>query len=309
MRQVMAALLLVVVCGCNHNNNTPDPTPVVTAPQAPTVQPVIQPGPGDRAVCIGINKYPGCPLSGCVNDANDVHDFLIKVYGFKPDQIRVLTDGDATCENIKAAAQWLVDGAKAGDRRLFHYSGHGAEDAVLNFQNDPDHLNQMICPVDFDWSPAHEVIDKQFVEIFSKFPPGVLFNWLSDSCHSGDLDKAFPKNGRKSVAKQYPNVPDEVKKRVQAVKAKGIKSRGMVGGKLDVGYVSGCKADQTSADTQDETGRPCGALTNYFLQSMKTLAEKPLSDVVSDVDKNLARDQYDQVPQAEGARTSRPFLK
>jgi hypothetical protein len=316
----IAALMLLVACGCHHNHEevvyttTSDPTtaPVPETTPAPT-PPLILPqaGPGDKALCVGINAYPGCPLNGCVNDANDMHDYLIKWEGFKPEQIKVLTDADATCANITAGLNWLVADAKPGDRRLFHYSGHGAEDAVADFQNDPDHLNQMICPVDFDWTAQHEIIDKQFVEIFKAFPAGVLFNWVSDSCHSGDLDRVIAKPGKKMIAKQYPNVPDAVKKRIQAAKSHKTFTRGLINGTLDVGYVAGCAPDQTSADTQDDTGRPCGALTHYFLTVMKNpaLNTKPISVVVFNVDQTLAQDGYDQVPQAEGARKTKPFLK
>ena len=52
-----------------------------------------------RAVCIGINDYPGTynDLSGCVNDANDWADLLRGDFGFG-DNIQLITDTDATLE-------------------------------------------------------------------------------------------------------------------------------------------------------------------------------------------------------------------
>ena len=78
-----------------------------------------------KAVCIGINNYPGIfnDLKGCVNDANDWSE-LLKGLGF---DVSLMLDSQATRQNIKAALQGLVDGTKAGDIAVFTYSGHGTQ--------------------------------------------------------------------------------------------------------------------------------------------------------------------------------------
>ena len=283
-----------------------------------------------KALVVGINAYPGAPLSGCVNDASNMANLLMRQYGFASSDICILTDKQATTANILAKLDWLVSGLNAGDQIVFHYSGHGAQ-VPTGDKSEPDGLSECICPVDFDWSPAHMIIDKQFVQIFSRIPAGVVFNWASDSCHSGDLDREMPRS-RVSMDRAnifYPlacffdklcfwrkpkfdkhktmPVPVGMKLRIAHAMGKGHKTKGMVGGLLDVGFVSGCTSKQTSADTS-VNGTPCGALTWYLVKHLQSTPNLPLTQLVANLDAELARNGYDQQPQAEGARKSRPWL-
>jgi hypothetical protein len=54
-----------------------------------------------RAVCIGINNYPGIfnDLKGCVNDAKD-WSALLQGFGF---DVSLMLDSQATARNVKAA--------------------------------------------------------------------------------------------------------------------------------------------------------------------------------------------------------------
>ncbi|MEI6262162.1 MAG: caspase family protein [Deltaproteobacteria bacterium] len=78
-----------------------------------------------KALIVGVNKYklPGSDLQGCVNDATNVRD----IYGFTTNDIRVLVDARATKSAIMDRLNWLVKDAKAGDKLLFHFSGHGSQ--------------------------------------------------------------------------------------------------------------------------------------------------------------------------------------
>jgi uncharacterized caspase-like protein len=78
-----------------------------------------------KAVCIGINNYPGTSndLQGCVNDAND-WCALLNDYGF---ETSLLLDSQATRQNVKTALQNLVLAVKQGDVAVLTYSGHGTQ--------------------------------------------------------------------------------------------------------------------------------------------------------------------------------------
>ena len=76
-----------------------------------------------KALCIGINDYPGTQndLSGCVNDANDWAAALA-ARGFA---VTKLIDAQATKAAMVAAMSGLISGATKGDTVIITYSGHG----------------------------------------------------------------------------------------------------------------------------------------------------------------------------------------
>ena len=76
---------------------------------------------------IGVN-YIGTSqeLRGCINDAKNLMRFLCERFGYKQDDIVLLSD-DArnprqiqTRENMIAAMRWLVDNAQPNDSLFFH---------------------------------------------------------------------------------------------------------------------------------------------------------------------------------------------
>jgi hypothetical protein len=258
----------------------------------------------NRALLVGINAYRSAPLRGCLNDVQDMAAFLTQNRGFKPEEIQMLCDGRAATQNILERLHWLVSGLSAGDKICFHYSGHGAQAPSYGQGNEPDGLYEIICPADFDWSPNHMITDKQLVQIFQTIPPGVKFNWGSDSCHSGDLSRDILPAGQTSRA--FP-VPIDIAWDVGIARGK-FKAREMVGGLLNVGYISGCKSNQTSADAFIN-GRACGAMTHYFLQTMtQNPPHMSLSGIVATMIPNMQKAGYSQVPQAEGAGRDLPYL-
>lgn len=255
----------------------------------------------NKAVLVGINTYPGSPLAGCINDVMDTAEYLVKNHGFKEDEIRILTDSRATKVAIMERLAWLAT-AVPGDVVYFHYSGHGTQVASRNDNAEVDGLDEIICPFDFDWEPSHYITDNEMVDIFSKMPAGVVFNWCSDSCHSGTMTREVSSGPRSIVP------PADIAWRIRTARTKAIQSkRGMIGGQLDVGFVSGCRADQTSADAVIG-GRPCGAFTYYFLRALARMKDQPLGKVAEVTRNDLAKNGYSQSPQAEGARVNLPFL-
>ena len=264
----------------------------------------------NRALLVGINKYPGQPLNGCVNDVQDMANFLVSRCGFAMDNIRLLVDERATKEAIVERLNWLISGVKAGDRILFHYSGHGAQVPTRNPHGEVDGLDEVICPVDFDWSDAHLIRDKEFNDIFSALPQDVEFVWISDSCHSGDLwrDMTQPKVSIKTIIP-----PADINWRLQTALQKKIKTQRLdkTAAKLNLALISGCKSNQTSADACFDN-KYNGALTYFLLKELQSEngLNEPLSNIITNVCKALKKNHYSQVPQLEGADTvkSKSFL-
>lgn len=257
----------------------------------------------NRALLVGINAYPGAPLSGCVNDVEDMASFLVANCGFKTKEIRLLTDARATTQGILDRLGWLTTGLRKGDRIFFHYSGHGAQVATRTGSGEVDGKDEVICPVDFDWSDPHMIRDKDFNRIFATVPAGVEFVWVSDSCHSGDLTKDMPPPNLRF--RRYP-VPADMRWR-QLTLADEKKSGGGGFAKtaqdLNVALISGCKSNQTSADAVFG-GRPNGALTYFLLDALKKPGglKNPLTTLVPAVQAALKKKKFSQVPQLEGSK-------
>lgn len=256
----------------------------------------------NKALLVGINQYPGNALNGCVNDISDMASFLTKKCGFASNEIRLLTDQRATTSEIKNQLIWLTSGAKVGDRILFHYSGHGAQVASMDRRNNVSSLAEVICPIDFDWSPEHMITDQDFIELFSVVPVGVEFVWISDSCHSGGLDREMAQASHPNVLKRMIPPVDIAWKVMIAKEANmnliGInKSASLVNAAL----IAGCKSEQTSADAYF-SGRYNGALTYFLLKELNKAdgLEVPLSVLVPRVVMALKQSNFDQEPQLDG---------
>ena len=83
-----------------------------------------------KALLIGIN-YAGQPnaLRGCINDVTNMSTFLHDRYGYRREDMVILTDDQQnpmsvpTKANILRAMQWLVKDAQPNDSLFIHFSG------------------------------------------------------------------------------------------------------------------------------------------------------------------------------------------
>jgi uncharacterized caspase-like protein len=265
----------------------------------------------DKALLVGINNYASAPLRGCVNDVLDMASYLVDCHNFAREDIRLLTDERATTEEIKLRLKWLTSDLKAGDRIVFHYSGHGAQAATRNPKEEIDGLDEILVPVDFDWSDSKMIRDKYLNKVFKKLPQGVKFAWVNDSCHSGQLTRALPAKPKKRKILEAPRfypTPACVGWRNGSALSLGYAVTSVSDMNLNVGFISGCRSDQTSADTE-VNGRPCGALTHFLLKTLRGQGSgKPLNVVCDLVNKQLRKGGYSQCPQVEGNMANLPFL-
>lgn len=83
-----------------------------------------------KALLIGINYFgQRGQLRGCINDVKNMSTFLNEAFGYKRDDMVILTDdqqnpmSQPTKQNILRAMHWLVKDARPNDSLFFHYSG------------------------------------------------------------------------------------------------------------------------------------------------------------------------------------------
>ena len=78
------------------------------------------------ALIIGINKYQNVDhLTYAVDDAVAVKEMLVDKYGFREDNIKLITDEEATKDNILKGFSDILTQAKEKDRVVVFYAGHG----------------------------------------------------------------------------------------------------------------------------------------------------------------------------------------
>jgi hypothetical protein len=140
-----------------------------------------------KALLVGINTYGTKPLRGCVNDVKQMQAVLQRYYGFQPENMRILTDGEATSANVKGGLEWLAGGGSEPDAvRVFHYSGHGSYVADEN-GDEPDGRDECLVPVDY--RTAGLITDDTLKTFYDRFPRSANLTLVMDSCHSGTVQK------------------------------------------------------------------------------------------------------------------------
>jgi hypothetical protein len=87
----------------------------------------IQPTRDAVAVIIGIADYRSLPKADFANDdARAFYDYAVRALGVKPENIRMLVDGDAEeAEILKVFRNWLPSRVKSSTEVFVFYSGHG----------------------------------------------------------------------------------------------------------------------------------------------------------------------------------------
>ena len=267
----------------------------------------------NKALLVGINKYPDPrnELRGCVNDILDMEHFITDTNKVYPKQnIKKLTNKDATKKGILTHLKWLIEGSEAGDQLLFHYSGHGAQAPTLFTSLEKDGLDEIICPYDFDGTNKTSLRDKEFAQLFAGIPKGVHFVWISDSCHAEDLSRdpviTDETNKVKDTAykhyRYFTGLTHFEKREDELNEQTGI-TIGKIApiiSPLNGALLSACQSHELSADAYINN-RFNGAFTHYLIENLNKYSEtKNMKAIIELVNKDLAKNGYDQSPQSEG---------
>ncbi len=131
----------------------------------------------------------GGPLVACEFDANDMAA-LAKASGLKP---KILLTKKATRANALAGIRAAAKQLKPGDLFLLTYSGHGGQVPDVTGE-ETDKQDETWCLFD------GELIDDELYFELSKFAAGVRVLVLSDSCHSGTVTRAMPRESLQAPA-------------------------------------------------------------------------------------------------------------
>jgi hypothetical protein len=258
------------------------------------------------------------------------------------------TNYTPTRKNILASFRWLIKGAKSGDSLLLHYSGHGSK--VKNLDGtEASGYDQTLVPVDHQKS-GHIIDDDVHDVLCRNLKKGVRLTAIFDCCHSEsimDLPFTYNINGNLEIIENDKNqsiatlvaagtrfLLDGNKKQTKHIfkteitnlvhsamgketasdsaKQKVIDTNQT---QADVIMFSGCKDDQTSADTK-VNGMASGAMSYALIHTLKKHLRNSNSKGSSSASKNkhltyteLLREmrrtlegKYTQVPQLSAGR-------
>jgi peptidoglycan/xylan/chitin deacetylase (PgdA/CDA1 family)/uncharacterized caspase-like protein len=137
------------------------------------------------AVIVGVNDYQSWPkLRYAVNDANAIEQTLTNKFGFRPENIRKLVNGDATRQRImQVLGDELTDPAKVSrdDRVFIFFAGHGATRSLGE-----NRQTGFIIPVDADLNNYYSTaISMTEIREASDLIPAKHVYFVMDSCYSG----------------------------------------------------------------------------------------------------------------------------
>ena len=192
------------------------PPPVLIPPPVVIPPPVLasdEPGgarggaPARRALLVGVDAYENVKsLKGAVADARAMQDFLVARAGYRPEEVRLLLDGEATRNGILAAARdWLVAGTAPGDEAFLFFSGHGFQQPDGADRDESDGMDETLVPVDASVDGNGVVhgmiVDDELAALLDELA-GRQVRVVVDACHSGttfrtaDADWRFVKTPR-----------------------------------------------------------------------------------------------------------------
>ncbi|KAI2469182.1 caspase domain-containing protein [Annulohypoxylon bovei var. microspora] len=278
-----------------------------------------------KALLVGINYFgQRGQLRGCINDVRNMSSYLNEHFGYKREDMVILTDdqqnpmSQPTKQNILRAMHWLVKDARPNDSLFFHYSGHGGQTKDLD-GDEPDGYDEVIYPVDFRHT-GHVTDDEMHRIMVRPLTSGVRLTAIFDSCHSGtalDLPYIYSTQG---ILKE-PNLAKEAGQGLLGVISSY--SQGDLGGvannimgffkkatigedahhramatktsAADVIMLSGSKDDQTSADATIAS-QATGAMSWAFITALKKNPQQSYVQLLNSIRDELAT-RYSQKPQ------------
>ena len=248
---------------------------------------------------VGINKYPGAPLNGCVNDIEDLSNYLMQYKRFlKGDNMRLLVDERATKNAILERLEWLVSSAGENTICVFQYSGHGTQVPNRNADSEIDGMDEVICPFDFDWQGTW-ISDDDLCDYADRIKrKGAVPIFIMDACHSGTMLKDMPLffGGKKSFVSRYYPMPLDIAARITDTIVKRTMASEINENAI---LISGCQDNQTSADAFI-SGRYNGALTKSLVSVATRNPNCSWNELAVELPKAVKAAGYTQTPTITG---------
>ncbi|GFK92249.1 hypothetical protein NNJEOMEG_00071 [Fundidesulfovibrio magnetotacticus] len=274
-----------------------------------------------HALLIGIDSYQGTGFSDLKGAGNDVAlmraVLLTPRLGFKPEEVTVLRDSQATHTAIRKALEELAAKVGPDDRVYIHYAGHGSRTCDLNGDEagregldstlvtygsrppatSPPSAKQQCDPAsaaDAKVDPnasmdAYDLLDDELNELLGLIAarcPNVVF--VSDSCHSGTITRGAESLRTRGVAMDARPHPLGARSYNQA-KASWV-------------AIGSARDKEAASEYHDrETGRQQGAFTWFWAKALETASPTDTwRDAFRRASAMMANDGLRQQPRMDG---------
>lgn len=271
------------------------------------VQPATQSG-EKYAVLIGIEKYPNLRqrpdlkvnLPGPRNDVEKMRELLIRRFGFKSQNIRLLLDAEKP-DIEDAIRNWLRRRLRAGDVALIHFSGHGIRIPDQN-RDEADRKDEaLVCN---DFHPAvtrleHLILDDELAQWLKELQRrGAHVTMIVDACHSGTVYRAIACVSR--YVEPSPSLVQELGG-WQEESEEGLLFRGAtVDDNAPVWMISAARDDQTAVSARFPEVGWMGALTYHLVNYLAGSEQVPTYAQLIDHLRRTIQVRFWQEPQGSG---------
>jgi hypothetical protein len=258
-------------------------------------------------VGVGDHIYPVNNLRGPKNDVPAMQKLLIEKYGFKPENIEILQDANATRSNIIAAFErGLIAPVSERDLALFYFTGHGTQ--VTDYSGDEsDKRDEAFLPYD-GRTISTLLVDDDLDRLINRIKTRNVVVIL-DACHSGTGTRGLARPKR--VTAKDLGIED-----APAPEPSNHKNHKAAKELANALVITAAREDQIAADypflfqaSDKSANANMGVLTYYLLQEAwgdqnNELTYEALTERVRT---QLENNGFGQTPQIEGVSES-PFL-
>ena len=286
------AVKSIILCALIVNYLMP-----IDAPNAAADQPT------KRALLIGIDDYKADHISdlrGCVNDVMLMREILIGKFDVPPDNIMVLSNGQATrARIINAVRTHLINKAQANDIIILHFSGHGSQMGDAS-KDEIDGWDETLVPHDSRTADVYDISDDEINGLLKQLTEKTKnVTFIFDSCHSGDAARAG--NAVRMIEADDRPPPPPADFAISSRGAEGDSDIRLEGSNYVL--ISGCLAKELSNETTFN-GQRHGALTWYLGEALKAAGDDTTYRGVMDEVKMEVNARFpSQHPQLEGPGT------
>ncbi len=275
-----------------------------------------------HALLIGVGAYDN-PVSALLAppfDVSGVEEALVEQWGFEPDKIVKVLDGDATRDGILAAFRNLEVVTEPDDFVFIYYAGHGTSALDVNVAAALPHTSGALIPTDFnkdgsaveisqslvvgrrDIRPILENLDRNGREVF----------FAVDACYSGNTVRG-ELAGKAGIPALKPRAAELISP--ASIAASGAQASAPEPYPYErVYYLSAAGEHEPAGEITEDLlpwypthdGKPHGAFTDALLRAMKGLNEDTDAngngnvsylELFNSVRNFMAKRGYQQTPQ------------